>query len=216
MRVTMTEPDTHEQPNKNHDDAVAELSKSLINVFIKSSQDAHGDTPLDKLKNAAKYDGNEPMWAGITALSAHRSAKAAERQAAALEDISKTVRRIQISEDSSVPAQAIIDQREPRRDYLATTYSLPTATLSLLWAMRGMLVDASIKSLSRPDRFDPYRRLTTEEIAWSLRMSPAEFYAALPYKHDLRPAIDFDLLEAFDIYHYGGTSDAPDDWMYGG
>src|SRR5687768_9744131 len=119
----MTDPE--ETQTRTHDDAISELSKALINVFIKSSQDAHGDTPLDKLKNAAKYDGNEPMWSAVSALSAHRAAKAAERQASALESLSKTVSAQQHFEDSDAAAQAIVDQREPKREYLSTTYSLP-------------------------------------------------------------------------------------------
>ena len=109
------------------------------------------------------------------------------------------------------------NQRESKRDYLATTYSLPMPVLTLLWAMRGMLMDASIKALSRPDRFDPYRRVTTEEIAWSLRLSVDDFYLLLP-RTSQSGGIDFDfsLLEEFDILHYGGTDIAPDDWMYGG
>jgi hypothetical protein len=201
-------------PVKTHDSAVAELCKSLINVFIKSSQDTHGDTPLEKLKNAAKYDGNEPMWSAITALSTYREAKAAERQASAMESLVKTARTLSMSETADTTAQAIVDQREPKRDYLASTYSLPTETLSLLWAMRGLLIDASIRSLSKPDRFDPYRRLSTEEIAWSLRLSPEQLTAEFPRTPD--GSIDYALLEDFDLVHYGGSDDAPDDWLYNG
>lgn len=209
----MTEPDDI-SPSRTHDAAVAELCKSLINVFIKSSQDTHGDTPLDKLKNAAKYDGNEPMWSAIEALSTYRGAKAAERQASALESIGKAMSSLQRSESSDTAAQAIVDLREPKRDYLASTYSLPMPTLSLLWAIRGMLMDASVKSLSRPDRFDPYRRLTTDEIAWTIRVASEDLYAMLPRTPS--GDIDYDLLEAFDIVYYDGTPEAPDGWMFNG
>lgn len=199
-----------------HDSAIADLCKTLINGFVKKSQETHGDTPLKKLQNAIQYDGNEAMWDGITALSTYLSARAQERQAAALEAVAKTASLLQRAETTDQTAQAIVDQRESKRDYLASTYSLPMPTLSLLWAMRGMLMDASIRSLSKPDRFDPYRRLSTEEIAWSLRMDPADFYAMLPSTGGATPRIDFALLEEFDIVYYGGSDTAPDDWMFGG
>jgi hypothetical protein len=131
-----------------------------------------------------------------------------------LEALAKTASKLQVADSLDTNAQAIVDQRESKRDYLATTYSLPFKTLAVLWAMRGMLMDASIKSLSRPERFDPYRRLSTEEIAWSLRLAPEGLWESLPKTAD--GAIDYEILEDFDIMHYGGTDDAPDDWLYGG
>jgi hypothetical protein len=115
---------------------------------------------------------------------------------------------------SSIRTQAITEGRESKLEYLTLTYSLPPSLLTLLWAMRGILMDASIKSLSVPDRLDPYRRVTTEEMSLALRMTPDAFFAALP--QDGAGSIDFDLLEDFDILHYSGTDEAPDDWLYGG
>jgi hypothetical protein len=201
-------------PVKSHDGAVAEWCKMLINSIVKESEDAHGDTPRERLKNQIKHRSDERMVGAITALSTYVAARAAERQAMAMESLAKTANKWQMAETVDTNAQAMVDQREPRRDYLATTYSLPTETLALLWSIRGMLMDASVKSLSRPDRFDPYRRLTTEEIAWSLRTSPDELWSALPRIPSNE--IDFPLLEEFDIIHYGGTPEQPDDWMYGG
>ena len=128
--------------------------------------------------------------------------------------MAKTVGKIQESETANTDAQAIIDGREPQREHLASTYSLSTLTLSLLWAVRGILMDASIKSLSRPDRFDPFRRVTTAEIAWTLRSTEAVFLLNLPHK--IEGGIDYDLLRDFGIMRYGGTEDEPDDWMFGG
>lgn len=208
----MTEPSPN-TPEPTHDSAIAELCKSLINLFIRESAKAHGDTPMDKMKSAARYDGNEAMWSGITALSAYQQARAAERQAVALETIARNAADQQRTTSANTDAQALIDQRKPLRDHLATTYSLPTKQLSLLWAMRGMLMDAAIKSLSRPASFEPYERVSTEEVAWSLRMTVADFYATLPHQDD---GIDFRLLEEFGIFSYSSDPARPDDWMYGG
>lgn len=205
---------TQDSPTPTHDSAIGELCKTLINAFVKKSQDTHGDTPLAKLQNAIKYDGNEAMWDGITALSTYLSARAQERQAQSLESLAKTLAAQHRTESASTDAQAVIDSREPVRDYLASTYSLPMPTLSLLWAVRGMLVDAAIRSLSKPSRFDPYERLTTDEIAWALRMDRADLYAMLPQTPN--GSIDFALLEDFGIVHYGGSDTEPDDWMFGG
>lgn len=208
-------PETDEDlPVKTHDSAVAELCKMLINSVVKDSEGAYGDTPRDRLKYQVKQRSDDSMMGALGAFSTYLAARAAERQATAMESLAKTANRWQLTENLDTSAQAIVDQREPKRDYLASTYSFDTDTLALLWSIRGMLMDASVKSLSRPDRFDPYRRLTTEEIAWSLRISPEELWSRLP--RNPREEIDFSLLEEFDIYHYGGTSVNPDDWMFGG
>lgn len=197
-----------------HDAAISGLCKTLINGFIKDSKEKHGDTDLDRLKNAIRYDGNEAMWDGITALSSYLSARAATRQAEALESIARTVASQARSQAANTDAQALVDDRQPQRDHLATTYSLPSKQLSLLWAMRGMLMDAAVASLSRPNAFEVYERISTEDLAWSLRITPADLLNDLPRTSD--DAIDFRLMEAFGIFHYGGTDTAPDDWMYGG
>lgn len=209
----MTEPTEGSSQAKTYDGSIGDMVKSLINSIIKDSQDTYGDTPLEKVRNQLKFNTGGDTLAGITALSAYMAARSSERQAAALESIAKTASKLQVAESLDSHGQAIIDQREPKREYLATTFSLPTETLVLLWAMRGMLIDASIKSLSRPDRFDPYRRLTTEEIAWSLRTTPEKLWEMLPRNGD---GIDFELLEDFDILHYNDNDVKPDDWMYGG
>lgn len=208
----MTEP-TEPTPVKTYDGSIGDMVKSLINSIIKDSQETYGDTPLEKVRNQLKFNTGGDTLAGITALSAYMSAKAAERQAASLESLAKTASKLQVAETLDTNSQAIVDQRESKRDYLATTYSMDTGTLSLLWAMRGMLVDASIKSLSRPDRFDPYRRLTTEEIAWSLRITSEQLWSMLPRHGD---GIDYELLEDFDILHYDDNDVHPDNWLYGG
>lgn len=210
----MTEP-TEETPVRTHDDAVGTWIKSLINGIVKASDDnTHLKTPQERLMFELRQRADDKVMTGITGLSTYLSARAAERQATALESLAKSAGKMAMAETVDTTAQAIVDDREPKRDYLASTYSLPTADLSLLWALRGMLVDASIKSLSKPDRFDPYRRLTTEEIAWSLRLTADQLWAALPRKAN--DEIDFDLLEDFAIMHYGGTPENPDDWTYGG
>lgn len=201
------------QPSRTYDGSIGDLIKALINVLIEESQETYGDTPKDKIRNHLQFDKVVPALNSIGALSAYVSARAQERQATAMESLARTASMVQAADSAEVSGQAIIDQRESKRDYLATTFSLPTEALTLLWAMRGMLVDASIKSLSRPDRFDPYRRLTTEEIAWSLRMTSEQLWAALPRHAD---GIDFSLLEDFDILHYNADDVRPDDWMYGG
>jgi hypothetical protein len=210
----MTEQPQETAPQKTYDGSIGDMVKSLINSIIKDSQDTYGDTPLEKVRNQLKFNTGGDTLAGITALSAYMSARSSERQAAALEALAKTASKLQVADSLDTNAQAIVDQRESKRDYLATTYSLPFKTLAVLWAMRGMLMDASIKSLSRPERFDPYRRLSTEEIAWSLRLAPEGVWESLPKTAD--GAIDYEILEDFDIMHYGGTDDAPDDWLYGG
>lgn len=207
----MVEP-TEQAPS--YDATILSMVKLLINDLVTESQKTTGDTERERLRNHLKFQAGEGTLHGITALSAYMSARAAERQAAATESLAKAVGKIQTAETVNTDAQAIIDGREPRRDYLASTYSLPPETLSLLWAMRGMLMDASIKSLSRPDRFDPFRKLKTEEIAWSLRMTSADLLAKLPLCS--LGGIDYGVLEAFGIMHYGGTGQDPDDWMYGG
>jgi hypothetical protein len=211
LKVTET---ASTEPAPSHDAAIADLCKTLVNAFIKDSKNAYGDSALAKLQSAIKYDGNEAMWDGITALSTYLSVRAQERQATALESVAKAATRLQLTEAADQNAQAIVDQREPKREYLASTYSLPMPTLSLLWAVRGMLMDASVKSLSKPDRFDPYNRLSTDEIAWSLRLDRGDFYIMLP--QTANGNIDYELLEAFDIVHYGGTDLEPDEWMFGG
>lgn len=210
----MADPTEAVEPSKTYDGSIGDMVKSLINSIIKDSQKTYGDTPLDKIRNQLQFNTGGNTLEGITALSAYLTAKATERQAIAMESLAKTASKLQVAESLEPAGQAIIDQRESKRDYLATTYSLPSATLSLLWAMRGMLVDASIKSLSRPDRFDPYRRVTSEEIAWSLRITPQALWSMLP--RDTDGMVDYALLEEFDILRYGGSEEQPDDWMYGG
>jgi hypothetical protein len=78
-----------------------------------------------------------------------------------------------------------------------------------------MLMDASIKSLSKPGEFHPYRRVTTAELAWGLRMKPEDFLGELP-RTPRGGLIDYVILADFDIMHYGGSDSAPDDWMFGG
>lgn len=210
----MTEP-TEETPVRTHDDAVRTWVKSLINGIVKASEsNTHLSSPQDRLMFELRSKADDKVMTGITGLSAYLSALAADRQAQALESLAKSARGMAMAETTDTNAQAIVDDRESKRDYLASTYSLPTHVLTLLWSLRGMLVDASIKSLSRPDRFDPYRRLTTEEIAWTLRVDPGDFYIMLP--QTANGMIDYDLLEAFDIVHYGGTDLQPDEWMYNG
>lgn len=211
--MTMTE--TTETPTaRDHDSAVAELCRMLINSVVKDSESIYGDTARERLVNHVKSRTDERMMQALDAFSAYRSAQAQERQAAAMESIAKTASRIQMTESIDTTAQAIVDEREPKREYLASTYSLPPKTLMLLWSMRGMLVDASIKSLSRPDRFDPYRKVSTEDIAWTLRFAPEGLLKILPRKDD--DSIDFDLMEEFGIVHYDGTPEQPDGWMFAG
>lgn len=209
----MTESTEQPAPPKTYDGSIGDMVKTLINSMVKDSQGTYGDTPLEKIRNHLQYSTGGNTFPGIAALSAYMSAKAAERQATAIESLAKTASKLQVADALEPNGQAIIDQRESKREYLASTYSLPTETLSLLWAMRGMLMDASIKAISKPERFDPYRRVTTEEIAWSLRLTPEALWAALPRNHG---AIDYGILEEFDILHYGGALEQPDDWMYGG
>lgn len=207
----MTEPE--ETPVPTHDDAIGKLVKTLINGEVAESENSYGKTAQERLRTHMKSRADSTVMGSIVGLSTYLQARASERQAAALESLAKTISQQQTVNNIDTDAQAIVDQRESKRDYLASTYSLPTETLSLLWAMRGMLMDASVKSLSRPDRFDPYRRLSTEEIAWSLRLTPEELWDRLPHHAD---GPDYELLEEFDLMHYGGTMDRPDDWVYGG
>lgn len=210
----MSVSETEEELPPTHDEAIGALIKSLINGEVAASKDAFGDTPRDRLRNHMKNRANDTVMGSIVGLSAYLQARAAERQATAMEKVARTVSTTATASREDVTAQAIVDEREPRRDYLATTYSLPFKTLALLWAMRGMVMDAAIKSLSRPERFDPYLRVSTEDIAWSLRLAPEGLWSALP--RNPRGEIDYRLLEEWDIVHYGGTSEQPDDWMYGG
>jgi hypothetical protein len=209
--MTMVEPMV-KQPN--HDDAVAELCKLLINSVIKESADTYGDSPRERLTNHVKQRSDDSMMGALSAFSTYLLAKATDRQASATEAMVKTVARLEPPATVDTTAQAMVELREPKRDYLATTYSLPPRLLTLLWAVRGMLVDASLRSLSKPEQFNPYEKVTTAEIAWSLRMAPEDFLADLPRTADSQ--IDYGLLEDFDIVHYDGTVDAPDGWMYGG
>ena len=213
--MTMAEPDD-DLPVPTHDESIMRLVKSLINGEVAASTSAHGGTERERLRNHMKARADDTVMGSITGLSAWLTARAADRQATAMESLAKTASRWSMAESVDTNAQAMVDQREPKRDYLATTYSLSPTTLSLLWAMRGMVMDASVKSLSRPDRFDPYRRLTTAEIAWSLRLTPEQLIVELPRIDGSDGKIDYGLLEEFDIMHYGGTPEQPDDWMYGG
>lgn len=202
-----------EQP-KTYGGSIERLVKSLINGLIKESQDTYGDTPLEQIRNRINFESSEHTMRSIGALSTYMQAQASERQAAALESLAKTANKWEMVSATETTGQAIVDQRESKREYLSTTYSLPTADLSLLWAMRGLLMDASVKSLSRPDRFDPYRRLSTEEIGWSLRLSSEELWGRLP--RNSKGAIDYALLEEFAVLNYGGTDSEPDVWLFGG
>jgi hypothetical protein len=201
-------------PVPTHDDAIYGLCKTLINAIVKESEGAHGGTPREKLKNEIQHRTRPEMVGAIEAFSTYLLARATDRQAAAMETVARSAQAMATAETVDSNAQAMVDMRESKRDYLATTYSLPTVTLSLLWAMRGMLVDASIRSLSRPDRFDPYRRLTTEEVAWSLRITVDRLWSDLPRTTDGR--IDYGILDDFDIAHYGGTDEKPDEWLFNG
>lgn len=197
------------------DKAIDEITRALIGTFIREVEEhSYGDAPIDKIRSYLITSKSEKLLEGVGDLSKYLAAHAAERQAKALEQIAAHVSAQQIAAETSTRTQAITEGRESKLEYLTLTYSLPSRLLMLLWAMRGILMDASIKSLSVPDRLDPYRRVTTEELSLALRMSPDEFLAILP--KDASGSTDFDLLEEFDILHYGGTDEFPDDWMYGG
>jgi hypothetical protein len=197
------------------DKAIDEITRALIGTFIRNVEEhPYGDSPIEKIRNYLIQTKSEKLLEGVSDLSEYLTARAAERQAKALEQIAAHVSAQQVAAETSTRTQAITQDRESKLEYLTLTYSLPSSLLSLLWAMRGILMDASIKSLSVPDRLDPYRRVSTEEMALALRISPTELIGLLP--RDGESAIDFDLLEDFDILHYGGTDDAPDDWLYGG
>jgi hypothetical protein len=197
------------------DKAIDEITRALIGTFIKEVENTpYGDSPIEKIRNFLIQSKSEKLLEGVADLSSYIAAHAAERQAKALEQIAAHVSAQQAAAQTSTRTQAITESRESKLEYLTLTYSLSTPLLSLLWAMRGILMDASIKSLSVPDRLDPYRQVTTEEMALALRMTPGAFQAALPRDGD--GAIDYDILEDFDLLHYDGTDDAPDGWMYGG
>jgi hypothetical protein len=120
----MTEQPQETAPQKTYDGSIGDMVKSLINSIIKDSQDTYGDTPLEKVRNQLKFNTGGDTLAGITALSAYMSARSSERQAAALEALAKTASKLQVADSLDTNAQAIVDQRESKRDYLATTYSL--------------------------------------------------------------------------------------------
>jgi hypothetical protein len=197
------------------DKAIDEITRALIGTFIKDVEEfPYGEKPIEKIRNYIIQSKSEKLLEGVADLSGYLAAHAAERQAQALEQIAAHVTAQQAAAAASTRTQAITEERESKLEYLTLTYSLSTPLLTLLWAMRGILMDASIKSLSVPDRLDPYRRVSTEEMSLALRMSPEELIEALP--RDADGAIDFDLMEDFDVLHYGGTDAAPDVWMYGG
>jgi hypothetical protein len=197
------------------DKAIDEITRALIGTFIKDVEEhPYGEKPIDKIRNYIMQSKSEKLLEGVADLTGYLTAQAAERQAKALEQIAAHVSAQQVAAETSTRTQAITQDRESKLEYLTLTYSLSTPLLSLLWAMRGILMDASIKSLSVPDRLDPYRRVSTEEMALALRMSSEDFLAALP--RDESGIIDFDLLEAFDVLHYNHDSERPDDWIYGG
>lgn len=209
-----------DRPVKSFEELINDLIKALINSMITESQALpYGDNELDKMRKYLQNAGENTLHA-ITAMSAYAQARAADRQATAIEALSKTISRTHVSsrvmtsDSTTVPGQSIVDQRESKRDYLATTYSYPSETLALLWAVRGILTDASFKALSNPAVFEPYRKVTSAELAWSLRLSPEVFLNMLPKSP--HGSIDFTVLEDFDIYHYDGTDEEPDGWMFGG
>ncbi len=204
-----------EAPAKTHTDAILELAKTLLNSIVKDSEKVdHVSTPMEKLKVQVKDRSDPAMVGAISALSAYGQARASERMATAMETIAKTVKATATDAAVDTNATAMIDLREPKREYLATTYRLDSHTLSLLWAIRGMLIDAALKSLSVPSRFDPYLVTTTEQLAYSLKLDPEDLLELLP--KNTKGEIDYRLLEEFEIMRYGGTDEAPDDFMYGG
>jgi hypothetical protein len=210
----MTEP-IEPTAAKTQVDAVERLATQLLTGLVKDSQDkGFGATPVEKIRSLFKDNTSGDTLAGITALSEYLSAHHAGRQATALETIAKEIEKSSAAGSSEVAGQAIIDARVSKREALASEHSLPSPTLSLLWALRGIVVDAAIRALSRPDRFDPYPHVTTEEMAWTFRVTPEAFWEMLP--RNSGGDIDYSLLEAFDILHYGGTDEYPDAWMYGG
>lgn len=214
----MADPTVDPMVKQSHDGAILDLCKTLINSIVSDSETVHGDTPRERLKNQVKHRSDPNMVGAIAALSTYGLARATERQATATEMVAKAMGRLQPNgaDNGTVDetAAAMVEMREPKRDYLASTYSLPTDLLLLLWSVRGMVMDASVRSLSKPERFEPYRVLKTDEIAWSLRVEPRSLVERLPRMAD--GSIDYDLLEDFGIMRYGGTPDEPDDWMYGG
>lgn len=203
------------------DQAIDEITKALIGTFIKNVEEVpYGDSPLDKIRSYLITSKSEKLLEGVADLSAYLQAQSLHRQAKALESIAASLNKAQLSTETDNRAQAIVNERESKLEYLSITYSFDPDTLALLWAIRGILMDASIKSLSRPDRFDPYRRVSTETLAHALRLTPERFISSLPRKTDGPRTngfhIDYDLLEDFDIMHYGGTTEFPDEWIYGG
>lgn len=197
------------------DQAIDEITRALIGTFIKNVEEhPYGDSPLEKIRNYLIQSKSEKLLEGVSDLSDYLHARAAERQAKALEQIASYVSVQKAAVESTTRTQTIAEERESKLEYLTITYSFPSDVLSLLWAMRGILMDASVRSLSVPNRLDPYRRVTTEEIALALRLSPGELIEALPRNPEGQ--IDFELLEDFAIIHYGGTDVFPDDWVFGG
>lgn len=217
----MTEQEKPDTPKssgipKVSDQAIDEITKALIGTFIRNvEEEPYGDSPIEKIRSYLITSKSEKLLEGVADLSAYLHAQSAHRQAKALESIAASINKAQLSSDTDSRAAAIVNDRESKLEYLSLTYSLDTQTLSLLWAMRGILMDASIKSLSKPDRFDPYRRVSTEDLAHALRLSPEGLIQALPNIPD-SAKIDYELLDDFDIMHYGGTPEFPDEWIYGG
>lgn len=198
------------------DQAISTLIRSMISALIaRSREEDYGKTPLEKLEyTLTDRTKSESLLKGINSFTEFLAARAAERQAKALETIAAQGATHRIVSEANQTAQAIIDAREPKREHLALTYSLPPEMLTHLWAMRGIVMDAAVKSLSRPDRFDPYGKVYTDDMAYTLRLSTDEFLARLPRKND--GSLDVELLDAFDIRYYGGSTNQPDEWMYGG
>ena len=202
-------------PAKTYEVSIGDMVRMLINDLVdEANTHGYGDAAREKIRSHLKHGAGENTMHGITALSSYMTARAQERQATDMESIAKTASKLQVAGSLASGGQAIVEQRESRREYLSTTYSLPTETLSFLWSIRGLLVDASIKSLSVPSRLEPYQRLITEDIAWALRVTPEDVWSMLP--RTPQGSVDFSLLEEFGIYHYGGTEEKPDEWMWGG
>lgn len=197
------------------DQAIDEIARALIGTFIKNVEEhPYGDAPIEKIRNYLIQSKSEKLLEGVADLSAYIQARASERQAKSLEQIAAHVTAQETGNKTDARTQAITEERDSKREYLTITYSFPPEKMAMLWAMRGILMDASVRSLSVPDRLDPYRRVSTEDMALALRLSPEEFLERLPRKGN--EAIDFELLEEFDILHYAGTDASPDDWIYGG
>lgn len=197
------------------DQAIDEITRALIGTFIRNVEEQpYGDTPIEKIRNSLIQSRSEKLLEGVSDLSEYLHARASERQAKALEQIASFVSSQDTAQKTDARTQAITEERESRREYLTITYSLFPETMALLWAMRGILMDASIRNLSVPDRLDPYRRVSTSDMALSLKLTQEKFVDSLPRNPE--GEIDFELLEDFDILHYGGTDELPDEWIYGG